>query len=185
MNKFTNAFNKADDIEFYSFKFDEPDYEALMVNEESYLEHLRVQAAGIAYYGNLAKKAERDYEELEKSYRQRYNEMYSECSDTLSRLGKKNNIREVEALVQCKYEKELEKWEKELKEYRENRDGINQYYEAWKAKGFTLNSMTSLITAGLLTPKTVITEEDMIKNKKMNVEQAGSILANHKTAKKD
>ena len=179
-----NACNKADDIEFYSYKFDEPDYEALMVDEENYLEHLRVQAAGIAYYGNLAKQAERDYEELEKKYRKRYNEMYSECSDVLARIGKKNNVRDIESLIQCKYEKELEKWEKELKEYRENRDGIVQYYEAWKSKGFTLNSMTSLITAGLLTPKTVITEEDMIKNKRMNTEEAGSILANHKKQNK-
>lgn len=182
MDKFDDAFNNAHDIEFDAYKFDEPDYDALMVTEESYLEHLRVQAAGLAYYGTLAKTAEREYYELEQRYKNRYNEIYSECSDTLSRVGKKNSVRDIEALARCKYESELDKWEKELTESKIRRDGITSYYEAWKAKGFALSSMTSLITAGLMGPKTSITEEDFnkAKEKRMNVGQAGSILANHR-----
>ena len=182
MDKFDNAFNKAHEIEFDAFKFDEPNYEALMFDEESYLEHLRVQAAGLAYYGTLAKTAEREYMDLERRYRNRYNEMYSECSDTLAKIGKKNNVKDIEALVRCKYENELDKWEDELEEYKIRRDGIASYYEAWKSKGFALNSMTSLITAGLLTPKTSISDEDIdnMNQRKMNLTKAGSILANHR-----
>lgn len=182
MDKFDNAFNNAHDIEFDAFKFDSPDYEALMFDEESYLEHLRVQAAGLAYYGTLAKTAEREYLDLERRYRNRYNEMYSECSDTLSKIGKRNNVKDIEALVRCKYENELDKWEKELEESKIRRDGISTYYEAWKAKGFALNNMTSLITAGLLTPKTTISEDDVANmyQKRMDNKAAGSILANHR-----
>jgi hypothetical protein len=183
MDKFDNAFNNAHEIEFDAFKFDEPDYEALIVTEESYLEHLRVQAAGLAYYGTLAKTAEREYTELERKYRNRYNEMYTECSDILAKIGKKNNVRDIEALVRCKYENELEQWENELSESKIRKDGISSYYDAWKAKGFALSSMTSLITAGLMNPKTAITESDIenMSNKKMNLKEAGSILANHRT----
>lgn len=183
MDKFDNAFNNAHDIEFDAFKFDEPDYEALIVTEESYLEHLRVQAAGLAYYGTLAKTAEREHSELERKYRNRYNEMYTECSDILAKIGKKNNVRDIEALVRCKYENELEQWENELSESKIRKDGISSYYDAWKAKGFALSSMTSLITAGLMNPKTAITEDDIenMNNRKMNLKEAGSILANHRT----
>lgn len=182
MDKFENAFNNAHDIEFDAFKFDEPDYEALIVTEESYLEHLRVQAAGLAYYGTLAKTAEREYNDLERRFRNRYNEMYTECSDTLSRIGKKNNVRDIEALVRCKYEDEIIKWEKEVEDAKIRKDGIASYYEAWKAKGFALSSMTSLVTAGLMNPKTSISENDIenMNNRKMNVKEAGSILSNHR-----
>lgn len=182
MDKFENAFNNAHDIEFDAFKFDEPDYEALIVTEESYLEHLRVQAAGLAYYGTLAKTAEREYNDLERRFRNRYNEMYTECSDTLSRIGKKNNVRDIEALVRCKYEDEIIKWEKEVEDAKIRKDGIASYYEAWKAKGFALSSMTSLVTAGLMNPKTFISESDIenMNNRKMNVKEAGSILSNHR-----
>lgn len=182
MDKFDNAFNKAHDIEFDAFKFDEPNYEALMFDEESYLEHLRVQAAGLAYYGTLAKTSEREYFDLDRRYHNRYNEMYSECSDTLSKIGKRNNVKDIEALVRCKYESELEKWETELEASKLRKDGIASYYEAWKAKGFALNNMTSLITAGLLTPKTTISDEDInnMNQRKMNLKSAGSILANHR-----
>lgn len=182
MDKFDEAFNKAHDIEFDAFKFDEPDYEALMFDEESYLEHLKVQAAGLAYYGTLAKTAEREYNDLERRYKNRYNEMYSECSDTLAKIGKKNNVKDIEALIMCKYESEIKKWESELEESRIRRDGITSYYEAWKSKGFALNNMTSLITAGLLTPRTTISEDDIenMNRKRMNVKEAGSILANHR-----
>lgn len=164
MNRFQNAFERGHGIEFDAFRFDEPDYGALMVTEENYLEHLKVQAAGLAYYGTLAKSAEREYDELEKRYKYRYNEMYSECSDVLMRAGKNKNAKDVDSLIRCKFESELQRWDGELATARENRDGAMAYYEAWKAKGFALSSMTSMITAGLLTPKTSISEEDVRKS---------------------
>lgn len=179
MNKFDKALENAHGIEFAGFKFEDPDYEALIVDEDNYLEHLRVQAAGIAYYSTLTKTAEREYNELEKNYRRRYNEMYSECADVLSRIGKKNGVKDIESLIQCKYEDELNNWNIKLNEAKERLDGISAYYEAWKAKGFALNSMTSLITAGLLTPKVSIYEEDVNESTKrrMNLQNAHSILS--------
>ena len=161
MNRFQDAFERGHGIEFDAFRFDSPDYDALMVTGENYLEHLRVQAAGLAYYGTLAKTMERECDELERRYKSRYNEMYSECSDILMRAGKNKNQKDVDSFVRCKFENELQNWERELAEAKANKDGAMGYYEAWKAKGFALSSMTSLITAGLLTPKTTITETDV------------------------
>lgn len=176
MDKFEEAFNKAGEFEFDRFKFDEPDYEMLIFDEESYLEHLRVQSAGIAYYGSISKAADRKYDELEKRYKFRYNEMFSECSDTMNKLGKKA-VKDIEALIQSKYEDELNKWDKALEEAKIYKDNANIFYEAWKNKSFSLNSMTQMITSGLLTPKTSISEEDVYnKRSRMNVSDAHKIL---------
>ena len=119
MDRFEKAFDKAHDFRFDRFKFDEPDYEMLIVNDENeYLEHLRVQSAGLAYYSALAKQADRDYDEYEKNMKFRYNEMYSECSDSLARVGKKTNVKDVESYVQVKYENELKKMYEKLSELR-------------------------------------------------------------------
>lgn len=158
--RFDTAFENAHGTEFCEFEFDMPDYNALMVTEDNYLEHLRVQAAGIAYYGTLAKTTERECDEIERHWKARYNEMYIECSDKLAKAGKKNVSRDVESLMMCKYESEMEKWEKAVQDAKAKRDATAAYYEAWKAKGFALSSMTSLITAGLLTPKPYVEKTD-------------------------
>jgi hypothetical protein len=177
MDKFEKAFEKANNFTFDKFQFDNPDYEMLVFDEDSYLEHLRVQSAGIAYFGSLSKSADRRFEDLERRYKIRYNEMFSECSDTLFKIGKKA-VRDVEALVQCKYEDELKKWETALEEARVYKDNANAFYEAWKNKSFGLNSMTRMITSGLLSPKTSISEDEVsYKRKKgFNVEDAHRIL---------
>ncbi len=160
-DKFDDAFEKAHGFTFDKFQFDNPDYEMLNVDEESYLEHLRVQASGLAYYASIAKTAERNFIDYESAYKSRYNEMYSDCSDTLSRTGKKNNVKDVESFVQTKYSAELSNMNKQLSLLRAAKDSSAAFYESWKAKGFILNSMTNLITSGLLQVKTSITEQDI------------------------
>jgi len=164
-DKFEKAFNGAHEMKFDRFQFDEPDYDMLVIEDENdYLEHLRVQGAGLAYYGALAKQAERSYDEFERSFKFRYNEMYSECSDLLARSGKKNNVKDIESYVQVKYETELKKAYTRLDELRSQRDYIQAFLEGWRQKSFLLSSMTNMITAGLLTPRDTITEEDVQSN---------------------
>ena len=173
---FNRAFDEASNFEFDKFRFDEPNYSMLMFDEESYLEHLRVQSAGLAYYGTLAKSASRTLEDAERRYKIRYNELFAECSDILARTGKKNMLKDIEALVQCKYEDELNKWDEQLKSLRSQKDAAEVFYEAWKAKGFTLNAMTNMITAGLLTPRTTISENDVSNSKRMSIREARETL---------
>ena len=159
---FEEAFDKASEISFDRFSFEQPDYDMLIVNDETdYLEHLRVQAAGMAYYTALSKLADRKYEEYDRRFKFRYNEMYSDCSNRLLAEGKKNNVKDIESFVQIKYEAELKKMYAKLDELRENRDYIAAFLEGWKQKSYVLSSMTNMVTAGLLTPREVITENDM------------------------
>lgn len=182
MNKYEGALEKAHNIEFEAFRFDDPDYRALIVTEENFLDHLRVQAAGLAYYSALAKQAEREYNELEERYKARYNEMYSTCSAVNQKTGQKNTMKDVDSFIRVQYESEVEKWLSALKEAREKMDATAAYYEGWKQKGFVLNSMTSLVTAGLLGPKTGISTDDLdrMAEKRMNVSTAENILASHR-----
>lgn len=166
MNKFEKAFDGAHNFRFDKFQFDEPDYEMLVINDENdYLEHLRIQSAGLAYYCALAKQSEREYEEFERRFKFRYNEMYAACSESLLRAGKKNNVRDIEAYVQTKYESEINKAYDRLDELKSQRDYIAAFLEGWRQKSFLLSSMTNMITAGLLTPRETITEEDIQNNK--------------------
>ncbi len=174
MDKFDEAISRAHGFRFDRFRFDEPDYEMLLVNDETdYLEHLRVQGAGLAYYGALSRQAERGYDEFERRVKYRYNEMYSECSRILAREGRRNNVRDIESFVRTKYEKELDTMYGKLSELRAQRDNIAAFLEGWRQKSFILTSMTSMITAGLLSPRTAITEED-VKN---NLERSREILS--------
>ena len=168
-DKFEKAFENAHMMKCDGIRFDEPNYEMLIVTEENYLESLKVQAAAIAYYGTLAKESEENLEEAERKYRFRYNEMYSDCSDTLTRLGKKNNVRDIESFVQSKYEKELENFNTLLSSLRKQRDMALTYYEGIKAKGFVLNNMTSLVTSNLLSPKVSISEEEMENSERRKI----------------
>ena len=176
---FENAFENAGGISFDRFTFEDPNYDMLQFDEESYLEHLKVQAAGLAYYGTLPKAAERELDELEKLYKMWYNSVYSECSDIIARAGKKNGVKDIDALVQCKFEGKIKEWDDALKQARLQKDDAQMWYEAWKAKGFALSSMTNLITAGLLTPKTTITEDEMAQGsfRRMNPSAAKNILS--------
>ena len=182
MNKFDDAFEKGHCIEFDAYRFDEPDYDALQVTEENFLEMLRVQAAGIAYYGTLAKKTEAEYDEMERRYRARYAEMYDTCAATIRKTGQRDSQKSIESLMWTKHEKELEEWNEKLGELRSKRDATASYYEGWKAKGFALSSMKDLVTAGLIRISTSITEDDVEKmnQRRMNVSQAGDILSNHR-----
>lgn len=178
-NKYEEALDGAHGIEFDEFKFDSPDFRSLIVTEENFLDHLRVQAAGLAYYSMLAKQAERECSELEERYKARYNEMYSECSSIILRAGQKSTVKDVDSFVREKYESEIEKWSSALSEARSKRDALASYYEGWRNKGFALSSMTSLVTAGLLGPKTVISEDDLgrMADRRMNASTARGILS--------
>ena len=180
--KFDDAFEKAHGIEFDAFKFDEPDYDALQVTEENFLEMLRVQAAGIAYYGTLAKKCEAEYDKLERAFKARYTEMYDDCGSKIRLAREKDNVKNVESFINSKYQAELKDWYDKLDDLRAKRDSTAMYYEAWKSKGFALASMRDLVAAGLLKIRTSITEEDMdeMRSKRMKVDEAQSILDKHR-----
>lgn len=180
-DRFENAFNNAHEIKFDRFQFDEPDYDMLIVHDENdYLEHLKVQGAGLAYYGALAKQIERNFDELERRLKFRYNEMYAECSNILSREGKKATVRDIESFVQTKYESELHKLYEQLDQLRSQRDYVAAFLDGWRQKSFILTSMTQMITAGLLAPKQTVTEEDM----KSNLQHIKEIL-NRRREKKE
>lgn len=159
-SRFEKAYEDAQDFSFAGYRFDEPCYDMLNVTEDDFLEHLRVQSAGLAYYGALAKQVEREYDSFERRYRQRYNEMYRDCSESLLREGKKNNVRDIESFVQFKYGKELDTLNSRLEELKAQRDYVSAFFDGWKQKSFTLSSMTQMITAGLLSPRESIEQEE-------------------------
>ena len=181
MDKFEKAFEGAHEFKFDKFQFDEPDYRMLVVqDEDEYQEHLRVQAAGLAYYTCIAKQAERSYEQFERKVKFRLNEMYKDCSIRLAkdehRTGRKATVKDIEIAVQDQYGKEISSLYSHLDELKSQRDYSSAFLEGWRQKSYQLSSMTNLITAGLLTPRTTITEEDQ----RHSLETAREILSKRK-----
>lgn len=181
MDKYEEAFNKAHAMEFIEYRFDEPDYDALVVTEENYLEMLKIQAAGVAYYGNLARKADAEYKEIQRRYDARYAELYDICSSTIRKIGQKDSVNNIKSLMNTKYEKELEDWNAKLNELRTQADNITSYFEAWKAKGFTLNAMTQLVAVDYGGIRSTITESDVgrANDRRMTTSRANDIVSSH------
>jgi len=160
-DRFNEAFEKASNYTFDKFQFDEPDYEMLILTEDNYLEHLKVQGALLAYYGTLKNDCERAHEEYERTMKFKINEYYADASDVLSKSGKKFLARDIEAFMQSKHEKDLEKMEEHLNHLKSRKDYVSSFYEGIKTLGFSLSAMTSMITAGLLQVKTSIDEKEI------------------------
>lgn len=161
MDSYEKVYEKAGNLTFDRFRFNEPDIDMLVVNDENdFLEHLRVQGAGMAYYTALYEQCKREYEKYERMVKYRYNEMYATCSDLLLNKGKKNNVRDIEALINVNYKDELSRMENKLDELRKQKDDVGAFLEGWKQKSYILSSMSDLIKAGLLTPKETITEDE-------------------------
>lgn len=174
MKEFEDAFEKANEFVCDGIRFDQPNYEMLIVTEQNFLQSLKMQSAAIAYYGTLAKQCQRELQESQRKYRFRYNEMYSDCNESLLRIGKKNNVKDIQSFVQSKYEKQLQIMNNNIFELKKKRDMVVSFFEAIKAKGFILNNMTSLVTSNLLTPKNYIEksqEEQDFQNQRLKMVQ--------------
>ena len=162
-DKFRKIFDKAGSIKLGRFQFDDPDVDMLAVDENNYLEHLKVQPQAIYYFTSLLKQCERECDEMDRRYKYRQSEMYSDCASSLMREldGKRPTVKEIEAYIYTKYEAELKRMEKSLDELREQRDSVSAFLDGLRQKSFALSSLNQLIIAGLLTPKDSITQEDI------------------------
>ena len=156
-----NVIKKAETMSMGEWDFENPSIEMLEVTEENYLDSLAKQPVALAYFGTLYKEAQRELEDIELYYKNRYNEMYGECSDIISKQKVKSTQRDVDALVRTKYTSELEEIEKQLRAKKKNKDIYEMFYEGWKAKSFALGSFTNLVTTGFLHPKETISKDDM------------------------
>ena len=152
---------EAKNLQIGEYNFECPSIEMLDVNENNYLESLSKHPAAIAYYGTLFRESQRDLENMEMFYKNRYAEMYGECSNI---LGSTKNVKftqkDVEALIRTKYGKELNDLENKIKNLKKNKDVFEMFYEGWKAKSFVLGSYTNLVMSGFIQPKQSIVEDE-------------------------
>lgn len=140
--------------------FENPSMEMLVVDEDNILEALAMQAPGIAFFGALYKDAERNYKELEHLYSIRYNEIFADCSDYVTRTKVKSTQKDVDAHARVKYKDELEAFEKKLREAERTRDLTKSFYDGWVAKGYSMGNIISLIQNGIISLNDSIKESN-------------------------
>lgn len=161
---FEKAFDAAGGKAFGAFRFDEPDYDMLVIeDEQDYLAHLKVQAAGMAYYYALARAAERRLEDAQRAMKLRQSELYDQCAAEMAKLGKKPLAKEIDAFAAARNRKEIEAMDRRIADLKAAADYANAFLEGWRQKSFTLSAMNQMVQAGLLTPREMVTapaEED-------------------------
>lgn len=144
-------------LQMNNVNFDDLDAEALVVTDENMLDALAKQAAAIAYFGALYKKAKEVYEDLKKQWEIQYGMFYKSAQAYLSKdASSKATIKDIETMTYAKYSNEINEWTQKLQKARDNCDMMEVYYEGWKQKSFVLNNFTQMAIAGLLTPKGAI-----------------------------
>lgn len=141
-------------VDVCGFKLEDFDHKALIITEENFVEHLQKQSAGTAYYGTLFKSLK---QELNKIISEKMKKL-SECTDRAmlclqkqsSKSSSKPTIREAETMALMANSKLFEDYDNKIYELEEKCNFVEQYYQAWKQKSFTLNNMTSLVCAGFI-----------------------------------
>lgn len=143
--------------------FDAPNLSILTVTEENFEEHLSKQAAGLAYFGAMFKSAKDEYEDCCRAYEARWAEMYTHCTNIMNKTEKGNKfvIKDIEAMARSKYSDEINTWKQKMDKLREHMNVAEMFYDAWKQKSFVLNNFTAMISAGLLSVKSTISEGDI------------------------
>ncbi|MBQ4479156.1 MAG: hypothetical protein II943_00785 [Victivallales bacterium] len=180
---FENAFDAAAGKAFGPFKFDEPSYDMLVIeDEQDYLAHLKVQAAGMAYYYALAREAERRLEDAERAAKLRQSELYDQCAAEMAKLGKRPLAKEIDSFSAARNRKELAAIAQNLSDLRAEVDYANAFLEGWRQKSFTLSAMNQMVQAGLLTPREAVAapeDNPLDSTRKISVRSILSGLQKH------
>ena len=141
-------------IDVCGFKLEDFDHNALIITEENFQEHLQKQSAGTAYYGTLYKSLKQELNKLSNDRAKKLSECTDRAMLVLQKQSSKSTarptIREAETMALMANSKIFEEYDKKIYEIEEQCNFVEQYYEAWKQKSFTLNNMTSLICAGFI-----------------------------------
>jgi hypothetical protein len=133
--------------------FENPDVKMLIPDSESLERHITMQPAAIAYYGTLAKQAQRLLDEAKKKWKYRWMELYGTVSRALCLADpkRKPTVTEIEAETYSRHRSEVDAQEQELARLAHQADDIQAFYESWQAKSFAVSQMVQLTVAGLFT----------------------------------
>lgn len=151
INKFIQQGSKIklNNINFQQFNFDN-----LLVdvtNESDFMQHLEKQAAGIAYYGMLYKQVQLQLNKVIKKKNDYYSQKYQLSQLSLIKMGTAKPTKwEIDSLTQQNYKKALDAFDVQINQLTQQLDVLQQYYQAWKQKGYILNNMVSLASSGLV-----------------------------------
>lgn len=161
LNKFLT---KTSTVDVCGMKLEDFDSSALIVTEENFLEHLQKQSAGTAYYGMIFKNLKQELNKLNNERDRKLSECMDRAMLSLQKQSSKSSsrptLREAETMALMVNSKIFEELDKNISEIEEQCNSVEQYYEAWKQKSYTLNNISNLVCAGF------ITLDDSIKIKK-------------------
>ena len=143
---------EASRLELEGVSFDNPCASMLVVDIGNIEDHIAKQPAGIAYYGSLARQAQRSLDESKKAWKYRWSEMYGIVLKAMHMADpkRKATVTEIESEMYRQFKDEIEKREADLDEKQMIVDNAELFFEAWQSKSFALNQLVNVAVSGLL-----------------------------------
>jgi len=139
-------------IELNGIRLDTADPRLLDVTEMDLDRHVAMQPAAIAYFGTLRKDAARAVANCKKAYdrwrRPRY-VVARAVVDSRSSAKSTVKVEEVKAQLEIDNEAEVVKWEERLDRLQREMDTLDNWYEAWRQKSFTIREHAQIEEDGL------------------------------------
>ena len=127
-------------------QFETADSRLLDVREGDFDEHVSMQPAAIAYFGNMKKTAMRNLENMKRAYERWQKKVYSQAKQALESAGnKKPTIADIDAFVLMNNEATVEKYEKDIETLQEQSDTMDVWYESWRQKSYSLREHGELV----------------------------------------
>jgi hypothetical protein len=149
---------------------DVPAAKILDPREGDFNEHVSMQASMMAYFGVLYKSAERELDDVKRSYEKWRNKKFLEVS---SKKTKKPPIKEIDAEIDSENESDVDLWEKRIMECRARVDDVGIFYDALKQKSHMLriyanmNSDEIMNSASISHPSSNLDDSKIAMRKKI------------------
>jgi len=128
--------------------FAQLDPKIMVFDETNIDEHVRMQAAGLAYYAQVKTEVDDILVRLEKKYARWRKVEHRKANNTvMQRMGnKKPNIIDVEAEMLSTKGDEIKAWEDKIQKWKKRSEAMENLLNAWKQKSFAMNKFVDMQT---------------------------------------
>jgi hypothetical protein len=128
-------------VELNGIKLETADPNLLDVSFMDLDQHVAMQPAAIAYFGMLRKEASRMLANCQRAYDRWQKKKYVDAKAVVDSKAKNTasvKVEEIKAQVLIDNEPEVEKWEARIDRLQKECDTLDEWYEAWRQKSFTI-----------------------------------------------
>ena len=131
-------------VELAGIKLEEADPRLLDVSQLSFDQHVAMQPAAIAYFGVLRKEAARRLGRMEKAYDRWEKKQWAKAKAAFASGAAKTTVDDIKARFVVDNEPDIEKWEDDIEKLQREKDTLDEWYEAWRQKSYSIREFADI-----------------------------------------